>query len=62
MKISVLGAGSWGTTLALVLNQNTHQVTCWSFDKNDIDNIVNERENLATLLRLKYEEVRFRLS
>jgi glycerol-3-phosphate dehydrogenase (NAD(P)+) len=45
VKTTVLGAGSWGTTLALVLNQNKHEVTCWSFDKNDIDMINKTGEN-----------------
>jgi glycerol-3-phosphate dehydrogenase (NAD(P)+) len=45
VKVTVLGAGSWGTTLALVLNQNDHLVSCWSFDKNDIDEINNTGEN-----------------
>jgi glycerol-3-phosphate dehydrogenase (NAD(P)+) len=45
VKVTILGAGSWGTTLALVLNQNNHLVTCWSFDKNDIDEINNLGEN-----------------
>lgn len=45
MKVTVLGAGSWGTTLALVLNQNNHLVTCWSFDKNDIEAIKKSKEN-----------------
>lgn len=45
MKITMLGAGSWGTTLALILNQNNHQVTCWSFDRNDIEEIKKSKEN-----------------
>lgn len=45
MKISVLGAGSWGTTLAMILDKNGHDVSCWSFDKNDIDDINNSGEN-----------------
>jgi glycerol-3-phosphate dehydrogenase (NAD(P)+) len=45
MKVTVLGAGSWGTTLALVLSQNNHLVTCWSFDKNDIEAIKKSKEN-----------------
>ncbi|MCK5032312.1 MAG: NAD(P)H-dependent glycerol-3-phosphate dehydrogenase [Calditrichia bacterium] len=39
MKVGVLGAGSFGTTLALVLNSNNHDVTCWSFEKNTVDDI-----------------------
>jgi glycerol-3-phosphate dehydrogenase (NAD(P)+) len=45
MKVTILGAGSWGTTLALVLNQNDHPVTCWSFDEDDIKSIVKDKEN-----------------
>jgi len=45
VKITILGAGSWGTTLALILNKNQHAVTCWSFDKNDVDAIKYSGEN-----------------
>jgi glycerol-3-phosphate dehydrogenase (NAD(P)+) len=45
VKVTVLGAGSWGTTLALVLNQNNHKITCWSFDKKDVDEINKTGEN-----------------
>ena len=31
MNILVLGAGTWGTTLAKVLNQNSHSVTLWHY-------------------------------
>lgn len=29
-KIGMIGAGSWGTALAVVLNKNGHEVTVWS--------------------------------
>jgi glycerol-3-phosphate dehydrogenase (NAD(P)+) len=45
VKVTVLGAGSWGTSLALILNQNHHQVTCWSYEKEDIENIKNSGQN-----------------
>jgi glycerol-3-phosphate dehydrogenase (NAD(P)+) len=45
LKVTILGAGSWGTTLALILHQNNHQVTCWSFDKHDVQNIKMAKEN-----------------
>jgi glycerol-3-phosphate dehydrogenase (NAD(P)+) len=32
MRIAVLGAGSWGTTLAMLLSENFHEVTLWTFD------------------------------
>jgi len=53
LRVTVLGAGSWGTTLALVLNQNNHDVTCWSFDKNDIIVIKETGENRKFLPGLK---------
>ena len=31
MKITVLGSGAWGTALAILLHNNGHQVTLWSF-------------------------------
>ena len=32
--ITILGAGSWGTALALQLAKNDHQINLWEFDKN----------------------------
>ncbi len=31
-RVTVLGGGSWGTTLALVLHDNGHEVVIWEFD------------------------------
>ena len=36
MKIGMLGAGSWGTTLAALLCENSHEVTLWSYDAEDV--------------------------
>ena len=33
MKISVLGSGGWGTALAMVLLENGHDVTLWSYNE-----------------------------
>ena len=30
MKVSILGAGTWGTALAILLANNQHEVTIWS--------------------------------
>lgn len=49
MKISVLGAGSWGTALAVLLYGNGHEVTLWSIDKREVDMIRVEREQLEKL-------------
>ena len=35
-KVGILGAGSWGTALATVLNKNGHDVTIWSIVEEEI--------------------------
>ncbi len=37
MKIGIIGAGSWGTALAVVLHSNGHDVTLWSYSREDIE-------------------------
>lgn len=45
LKISVLGGGSWGTTLALLLDENGHHVTLWEFYAEFADALRRDREN-----------------
>ncbi len=45
MKITVLGAGSWGTTLALVLLGNGHDVTLWCYTQDQVDLMREKHEN-----------------
>jgi len=40
-RISVIGAGSWGTALAVLLNKNGHQVTIWSHRASQIELMKN---------------------
>ena len=35
MKTAVLGSGGWGTALALVLLENGHEVTLWSYQEEE---------------------------
>ena len=49
MRIAVLGAGSWGTTLSILLAENSHQVSLWSYRKEDAERIRATRENPAFL-------------
>lgn len=44
-NVGVIGAGSWGTALALVLNDNGHAVTMWSLLQSDIDELETLHEN-----------------
>lgn len=43
MKISVLGAGSWGTTLACLLANNGHEVYLWEINKQAAEKLDKER-------------------
>ena len=49
MRVAVLGAGSWGTTLAILLNQNSHQVTLWSHRADHSQEMISTRENTQLL-------------
>ncbi len=45
MNITIVGSGGWGTALALLLHNNGHQVTIWSFSQEEIDYIKTHGEN-----------------
>ena len=45
-KISVLGAGSWGTALSVLLNNNGHEVRLWSRFQEEVDTLKQTRELL----------------
>jgi len=49
MRVAVLGAGSWGTTLAILLTDNSHDVTLWSYRESDAATIRLRRENPSFL-------------
>ena len=58
--ISIIGAGSWGTALALNLNKNGHHVTVWSVLEAEIEMLKNEREHKDKLPGVKLpEEIEF---
>ncbi|MEK9136531.1 MAG: NAD(P)H-dependent glycerol-3-phosphate dehydrogenase, partial [Bacteroidota bacterium] len=56
MRITVLGAGSWGTTLAILLAGNSHQVTLWSYREEYTNDILKKRENPSFLPGVKIPE------
>ena len=45
MKITVLGSGAWGTALALLLLENGHDVTLWSYTEEESKVLRETREN-----------------
>lgn len=49
MRISVLGAGGWGTTLAILLHYNGHSVTLWEYKKDYVKILEKKRENIIYL-------------
>lgn len=49
MRITVLGAGSWGTTLSLLLNYNSHDVILWSILSDHAQEMKERRENALFL-------------
>lgn len=48
-RLSVLGAGSWGTALAIQLARNGAQVTLWGHDPLEVEALVRDRENVRFL-------------
>lgn len=49
MNISVLGAGSWGTALAVLLKDNGHDVTIWSIMADEVTMLNDKREHVDKL-------------
>lgn len=44
MRVAILGAGAWGTALAINLNEH-HQVTLWTPDTQHLDEMLSQRTN-----------------
>ncbi len=45
MKVTVVGSGAWGTALAIRLHKNGHKVCLWTFEKDLIPQMEQERTN-----------------
>ncbi len=59
-KIGIIGAGSWGTALAVVLDKNGHAVTVWSALEAEVQMLKEHQEHLEKLPGVKLaEKIRF---
>ncbi len=56
VKIAVIGAGSWGTAIAILLSKNGHSVHLWGHNKEHVKTISLERENSKYLKGAKIPE------
>ena len=50
-NVGVLGAGSWGTALSVLLHDNGHEVTIWSIDQKEVEMLNTKREHCRCIKR-----------
>lgn len=55
-KIGIIGAGSWGTALAVNLTRNHHEAVIWSIMEEEIQMLQKNREHLDKLPGIKLDE------
>ena len=47
MKITVMGAGAWGTSIAIMLARKPLKITLWANTKELFDELVSNQENIT---------------
>ena len=52
-NVGIMGAGSWGTALALLLHKNGHNVTVWSINEDEVKMLSTKREHESKLPGVK---------
>lgn len=55
-KIGIIGAGSWGIALSVLLHNNGHQITVWSILEDEINMLKTEHEHKDKLPGVKLAE------
>ena len=55
-KVGIMGAGSWGTALSLLLHKNGHDVTVWSINADEVEMLSKEREHKSKLPGVRLPE------
>ena len=56
MKIAVIGSGSWGTAVAVLLAGKGNDVYLWSWQQEETDRLNRDRENCEFLPGIKFPE------
>ena len=49
-RIGILGAGSWGTALAILLHDNGHDVTVWSIHEEEVETLQKDCNEICLIL------------
>ena len=52
-KIGIIGAGSWGIALSVLLHNNGHEITVWSIIQDEVDMLARDREHKDKLPGVK---------
>ncbi|MGL5903906.1 MAG: 2-dehydropantoate 2-reductase N-terminal domain-containing protein, partial [Cetobacterium sp.] len=55
-KVVVIGAGSWGTALGMILAKKGYDVTMWEHNKDIAEKLTLEKENKRLLPGIKFPE------
>lgn len=55
-NIGIIGAGSWGIALSVLLNNNGHNITIWSAHEDTIEMLDKEREHKSKLPGVKLSD------
>ncbi len=56
MNIGVIGAGGWGTALAILLAEKGHDVGLWQFESDQVEGMIRTRENAVYLPGVRIPE------
>lgn len=55
-NIAVIGAGSWGTALSILLSEKGYKIKLWVHSRQDYDQIKYQKENIKYLPGIKMNE------